>query len=123
MKPQPARVWLVTVLCAWSLSGCQSPGGDARRESTATRAPLRRDSQSPVTYPRHEFRELRKQLPGESMREVAAILGSPAHVFNMGDREFWDYKNVAYDSVTGRTVSNLSIWFTRRVADDVQASF
>ncbi len=81
------------------------------------------DGQSPPTRPQREFRTLRTRLPGKNMHEVAALLGSPAHVFNMGDRESWDYKNMAYDSVTGRTVSSLSIWLTRRVADDVQAAF
>jgi hypothetical protein len=105
------------------VGGCQSPGGDAGRESVATRASLSHDGQVPATRPQREFRELRARLPGKRMREVAAILGTPAHVFNMGDRESWDYQNAAYDSMTGRTVSSLSIWFTRRVADDVQASF
>ncbi|MGB8169590.1 MAG: hypothetical protein WCF18_18965 [Chthoniobacteraceae bacterium] len=123
MNPQLARVLLVTFVCAWSVGGCQSPGANPRQERAAAGARVSRDGQLQATRPQHEFRGLRTRLPGKNMREVASLLGTPAHVVNMGDREWWDYKNVAYDSVTGRTVSSLSIWFTCRVADDVQASF
>jgi hypothetical protein len=105
------------------VGGCQSSGGDSRHEQAAAGDGLSRDVPLPPTHPQRAFRELRTRLPGKNMPEVAALLGPPAHVFNMGDRESWDYTNAADDSVTGRTVSSLSNWFTRRVADDVQASF
>lgn len=105
------------------MTGCKSPGDRSGQEQAAASPRSSADRGWPATRPRHEFRDLRKRLPGKSMREVKALLGPPAYVFNSGNRESWDYENAVYDSVTGRVVTRLTVWFTRRVADDVRASF
>jgi hypothetical protein len=63
------------------------------------------------------------RLHGSSMQQVVSLLGRPAQVYKTGDRESWDYQDVAYDSVTNRTVERLNLWFINGVVDDVQASF
>jgi hypothetical protein len=73
--------------------------------------------------PHRDFRKLRAQLKGKSMSAVAALLGEPASVFSSGKTESWDYRNIAYDPVSGRTVRALAIWFRDGVEAYMEASY
>jgi hypothetical protein len=74
--------------------------------------------------PTHDFRKLREQLKGKPASTVVALLGKPAKVYSLGSSgESWDYMNVAYDPVSGRTVRVLEIWFDKGVVHDVTASY
>jgi hypothetical protein len=73
--------------------------------------------------PVHDFRKLRAQLKGKPMSEVTAVLGKPDQVYTSGATESWDYSNIAYDPVSGRTVRNLEIWFSKGVVDYMSAMF
>ena len=58
------------------------------------------------------------------MREVLAMLGKPETVVTLGGGiESWDYFDAAYDSITGRPVGALTIWFENRKVDRITASF
>ena len=77
----------------------------------------------PAGRPKHDFRKLRADLKGKPAGAVTAVLGKPVRVFSSGTRESWDYENVAYDPVSGRTVRNLEIWFSKGLVDYMNASF
>jgi hypothetical protein len=49
------------------------------------------------------------------MKDVVKVLGQPSQVFTLENRETWEYKNAAYDPVTGRTVRSLDILFLDRL--------
>ena len=57
------------------------------------------------------------------MKEVVGILGQPSQVFTLENREVWDYKDAAYDPVTGQTVRSLQIFFVNRQVDSVNFSY
>jgi outer membrane protein assembly factor BamE (lipoprotein component of BamABCDE complex) len=104
---------LTTIL----LSACQT-GHPAR----APREAMKRQLSAP-SYPQHDFRKLRGQLKGRTMRGVIALLGKPASIFSSGSTESWDYVNAVYDPVSNRVVKSLRIWFKNGVFDYLSASY
>jgi len=93
-------------------SACQHPA-PSPPPAAATTAPR----------PSHNIRTLRAELPGLSMREVVRKIGRPSQVFTIGARETWDYHNIAFDPVTGRTVSFLELVFQDRRVQSVNFSY
>ncbi len=58
------------------------------------------------------------------MQEVLAMLGKPETVLTLGSGlESWDYVDAAYDSITGRPVGALTVWFQNRKVERITASF
>jgi hypothetical protein len=52
------------------------------------------------------------------------MLGKPETVVTLGSGlESWDYTNAAYDSITGRPVGVLTVWFQDRKVERITASF
>lgn len=121
--------------CLAAVTGCQTAAPDAPRVSRAELERQLADSRGLVgryqkrygkllpSRPTHDFRKLRTELKGKPMSAVTAVLGKPAKVFSTGTSASWDYENAAYDSVSGRTVRNLEIWFLKGAVDRMNASF
>ena len=52
------------------------------------------------------------------------MLGKPETVLTLGSGlESWDYVDAAYDSITGRPVGALTVWFQNRKVERITASF
>lgn len=66
---------------------------------------------------------LRTALPGKSMKDVVAMLGSPPNVFTIDEREIWNYGSVAYDSITHKNAKTLELVFFNRRVQSVNFSF
>ena len=128
------RITLVITSLA-ALPSCQTVGPAAPRVSRVELERQLADSRALVgryekrygkllaTRPVHDFRKLRAQLKGKPMSDVIAVLGKPDKVYTSGTTESWDYYNAAYDSVSGRTVRDLEIWFSKGVVDYMTATF
>jgi hypothetical protein len=133
MKPRLAIRFTLVMACASTITACQ-----LARKSSASTADLQgqlADSRAVVRHyeerygnlsperPEHGFRKLRTQLMGMTMKEVVGLLSRPASIFVDTYSESWDYLNVTYDPVSGRTVRELQIWFNAGVVEDVTAHF
>lgn len=57
------------------------------------------------------------------MREVVRKLGNPDQVFTLGGRECWEYRNIAWDPVTKKTVAFLEITFQNRRVTNINFSY
>jgi hypothetical protein len=96
-------------LCRLPKSGCAGLSAQASRLSEERT--------------KQNVRKLRATLPGKPMKTVVGILGQPSQVFTLENREIWDYKDAAYDPVTGRTVRSLQIFYVDRRVDSVNFSY
>ena len=125
----------IALVCLAAMSSCQTSAPAAPRVSRAELERQLADSRTHVgryekrygkllpTRPVHDFRKLRAQLKGKNMNDVIAVLGKPGNVYTSGTDESWDYSNIAYDPVSGRTVRDLELWFSKGVVDRMNASF
>lgn len=113
--------FLLTAVCLCGTPGCQSASGRQERYTAEGRAAPQR---ALPTKPKPDLRELRSRLLGRSMQRVLAMLGKPETVVTLGGGlEAWDYVNAAYDSITGRPVGALTVWFQDRKVERISASF
>jgi hypothetical protein len=121
--------------CLLSIGGCATSTPAASRVSRAELEQQLEESRALVSRyekrygkllpsrPAHDFRKLQVQLKGKPANTVAALLGKPAKVYSMGATESWDYANIAFDPVSGRTVRNLEIWFRDGLVAYMNASY
>ena len=119
----------------FAMSACESVAPSAPRAPRAELEQQLADEQALVNRyekrfgkllpqrPALDFRKVRAQLKGKPASAVVALLGKPLKVFTSGATESWDYTNVAYDPVSGRTVRHLAIWLRNGVVDYMNASF
>ena len=136
MNTRAFKRFTISLVCFAALPSCQTTS--APTAPRVSRAELERqlaDSRALVgryetrygkllpTRPAHDFRKLRAELKGKTMSDVRAMLGKPGNVFTSTTTEAWDYSNIAYDPVSGRTVRNLEIWFSKGVVDRLSATF
>ena len=113
--------FLLAAVCLCGTPACQSASGRRERYPAGGRAASQRAT--PVK-PKPDLRELRPRLLGRSMQGVLAMLGKPETVVTLGGGlESWDYINAAYDSITGRPVGVLTVWFQDRKVERITASF
>lgn len=89
--------------CLVALIACRSP------DTGHSAAPIASANVSDDKRSKQNVRKLRARLAGKAMKEVVEILGQPSRVFTLENRETWDYKNAAYDPVTGRVVHSIQI--------------
>lgn len=61
--------------------------------------------------PKYTFDRLKSLLQGQMESTVLNTLGKPISVSTWGNYKYWNYKNVAYDSVTGNISSFTSVGF------------
>lgn len=135
MNTPPAVPLTLAAICAAALAGCQTaakrpptdPAAKLRRELSESQALVRRYEERYGKLlperPKHDFRKLRADLKGKPMKSVEALLGKPDKVYSIGTSESWDYTNVAYDPVSGRTVRGVEIWFRNGAVEYVKSSF
>ena len=121
--------------CLAAMTACETVAPPAPRASRAELEQELADSQARVSRyekrygkllpsrPVHDFRMLRAQLKGKPGSAVVALLGKPVKVYYSGTSESWEYANVAYDPLSGRTVRNLEIWFRNGVVEYMNTSF
>ena len=103
--------------CLAALLACRSPDTQGSSASTSQRS-------SAFSEKRKEnVRKLRASLPGKQMKDVVRILGKPSQVSTLEERETWDYKNAAYDPVTGLPVRSLQVLFVNRRVDSINFSY
>jgi hypothetical protein len=70
-----------------------------------------------------DYRKLRTQLTGKPASDVIKAIGKPDKVYSLEFSESWDYSNAAIDSITGRPVRNLEVWFKDGVVDNICANY
>jgi outer membrane protein assembly factor BamE (lipoprotein component of BamABCDE complex) len=109
-----AKLCVVMAACLGSFAACRSPA----TQTSSTQASIASAEQT-----KKDVRKLRETLPGKPMKEAVGILGQPSQVFTLENREVWDYKDAAYDPVTGQTVRSLQIFFVNRQVDSVNFSY
>jgi outer membrane protein assembly factor BamE (lipoprotein component of BamABCDE complex) len=109
-----AKLCVALATCLATFAACRSP---AARTSSAQASRLSEERT------KQNVRKLRATLPGKPMKTVVGILGQPSQVFTLENREIWDYKDAAYDPVTGRTVRSLQIFYVDRRVDSVNFSY
>ncbi len=100
------------------LVGCQGSGSRSSSVAVASSS-----SASLVQRPKPNVRELRETLVGKEMRQVVKVLGQPAQVFTLEQRETWQYRDAAYDPATGRTVRSIDVLFLNRRVESVNFSY
>lgn len=118
MHAAKVHLWFAMAAFLAGLAGCQSPG--SRNSSVAAVSP---SSASLEQRPKPNVRELRARLVGKEMKHVVNVLGPPAQVFTLEQRETWQYKDAAYDPATGRTVRSLDVLFLNRRVESVNFSY
>jgi outer membrane protein assembly factor BamE (lipoprotein component of BamABCDE complex) len=114
------KICAALTACLLSLVACRNLGTQAVAASAETRSG---SNTSIVERPKQDVRKLRSTLPGKKMKDVVKLLGQPSQVFTFENRETWEYKNGAYDPVTGRTVRFLDIFFIERLVARVNFSY
>ncbi len=135
MNPRLVPPLTVAVACLMTMAACQTPSASAPRTDRAeleqqlaesrelVRRYERRYGKLLPARPAHDFRKLRADLKGQPASAVVARLGKPGRVYSTGSSDSWDYANIAYDPVSGRTVRNLEIWFRNGMVEYMKASF
>ena len=114
------KVCVAFAACLLSLVACRNVG---RPQDVAASAETRSGSTPVAERPKQDVRKLRSTLTGKKMKEVVKVLGQPSQVFTLENRETWEYKNAAYDPVTGRTVRSLNVLFVDRLVESVNFSY
>lgn len=114
------KISVALAACLLYLVACRNPGPQDAAASAETR---RGSNTSLVERPKQDVRKLRSTLTGKKMKDVVKVLGQPSQVFTLENRETWEYKNVAYDPVTGRTVRSLDVLFVDRLVASVNFSY
>ena len=115
-----AKICVALTACLLSSVACRHMS----TQDAAALAETRSGSNTPVAKrPEQDVRKLRSRLPGKTMKDVVKVLGQPFQVFTLENRETWEYKNAAYDPVTGRSVRSLDILFIDRVVAGVNFSY
>lgn len=114
------KICVALTACLLPLAACRNQG----TQEVAASAETRSVSKTPVAErPKQDVRRLRSMLPGKKMKDVVKVLGQPSQVFTLENRETWEYKNAAYDPVTGRTVRSLDVLFVDRLVASVNFSY
>ena len=108
-----AKLCVVLATGLATLAACRSPATQPSSAQASIASAEDEEKRSQVT------RNAARQAD-EGGRRYSRTTLAGVHIEN---REVWDYKDAAYDPVTGQTVRSLQIFFVNRQVDSVNFSY